>query len=243
MKNFLKLLTVSVLVASCALLAVSCNGQEELSENMKYEATITGEGTNIDMDGISTLIDSRRVDDFEACDRESDYVLVTVKDYGQFVITLRGDVAPDTVANFKALVSNGHYNSTIFNKVVSGYLTECGGYTVSDDGSFIEKEADLIKGEFGLNGHENKLRHVRGVVSMARDSADYDSAGSKFFIVHKTTVDSLKFDGSYAAFGFVVAGMDVVDAIVTCEAFGPENYKRPVNDIVVESMEFVQLKK
>ena len=66
-----------------------------------------------------------------------------------------------------------------------------------------------IKGEFRGNGVENNLSHTRGAVSMAR-SQDYNSASSQFFIVHE---DSTFLDGSYAAFGYVTEGMEVVDAI------------------------------
>jgi peptidyl-prolyl cis-trans isomerase B (cyclophilin B) len=247
MKKILKFLILTLLVAAMAICAVSCNEndktEENDNENLRYESKLTGEGTEIDMDAVVTLIDSRRVDDFVACDKKSDYVLVTVKDYGQFVITLRGDVAPETVKNFKKLVANGHYNSTVFNTVTKNFVIEGGGYSLSEDGAFVEKKADTVKGEFGTNGHENNLRHMRGVVSMARSADDPDSASSKFFIVQNTSVSSLKLDGSNAAFGFVVAGMEVVDAIANCESFGPEGYKRPVEDVIIESMAFVMLKK
>lgn len=67
-----------------------------------------------------------------------------------------------------------------------------------------------IKGEFASNGVENNISHVRGVISMAR-SNDPNSATSQFFIVHQ---DSTFLDGSYAAFGHVTEGMEVVDKIV-----------------------------
>ena len=247
MKKVFKLGVIALLAVSMALCMFSCTkddvAEEENTENLKYESKVTGEGTEIDMEAVVTLVDSRRVDDFVASDKESDYVLVTVKDYGQFVITLRGDVAPETVKNFKSLVSKGHYNSTVFNTVTKGFVVEGGAYSLSDDGSFVEKKADTIKGEFGSNGHENNLRHMRGVVSMARDAGDPNSASAKFFIVHATSVSSLKLDGSNASFGFVIAGMEVVDAIAECEAYGPDGYTRPVDDIVIESMSFVKLKK
>ena len=72
-----------------------------------------------------------------------------------------------------------------------------------------------IVGEFSANGHENPISHERGVISMAR-SRDYDSASSQFFIMH---ADADYLDGQYAAFGHVIEGMDVVDAV--CEAAQP----------------------
>ena len=68
---------------------------------------------------------------------------------------------------------------------------------------------NTIIGEFVANGVDNTLSHVRGVISMAR-SQDFNSASSQFFIVHE---DSTFLDGQYVAFGEVVSGMDVVDAI------------------------------
>ena len=73
-----------------------------------------------------------------------------------------------------------------------------------------------IKGEFAANGHENNISHKRGVISMARNGYSYDSGSSQFFIVHE---NATQLDGSYAAFGYVVEGMHVVD--VVCEDSKP----------------------
>lgn len=69
-----------------------------------------------------------------------------------------------------------------------------------------------IKGEFAQNGFDNGLRHTAGVLSMARAMSP-NSAGSQFFIMHK---DSPHLDGSYAAFGMIIDGMDVVNKIAEC---------------------------
>ena len=80
-----------------------------------------------------------------------------------------------------------------------------------------------IKGEFAANGVQNDLKHTRGVISMAR-AMSYDSAGSQFFIMH---ADAPHLDGQYAAFGEVIEGMDVVDAIA---ATATGSNDRPVTD-------------
>ena len=76
---------------------------------------------------------------------------------------------------------------------------------------------------------------------MARTSVP-NSASSQFFIVHETNETSANLNGDYAAFGYVLAGMNVVDAIATCEVFGEANAPMPFKDIVIESASFVEPK-
>mgnify|MGYP000543295108 CR=1 FL=1 len=121
-------------------------------------------------------------------------------------IELYPDVAPITVANFEKLVKEGFYDGLIFHRVISGFMIQGGDPTGTGMGGAKEK----IKGEFLANGVRNDLKHTRGVISMAR-SAMPNSASSQFFIMHQ---DAPHLDGQYAAFGKVVEGMDVVDAIV-----------------------------
>lgn len=84
-----------------------------------------------------------------------------------------------------------------------------------------------IKGEFAANGVENPIKHVRGVISMAR-AQDPNSAGSQFFIMH---ADAPYLDGQYAAFGKVVSGMEVVDQIADAVT---DYSDRPYDDIVMK---------
>ena len=86
-----------------------------------------------------------------------------------------------------------------------------------------------IKGEFSQNGFENELSHLRGTISMAR-SMDPNSGGSQFFITHK---DRLDLDGSYAAFGRVVDGIETVDRIANIRTVADD---RPYKDIVIKSI-------
>ncbi len=113
--------------------------------------------------------------------------------------------APNSVENFKSLAGAGFYNGLCFHRVISGFMIQGG----CPSGSGTGGPGYAIKGEFAANGVNNTLSHTRGVVSMAR-AAGHDTAGSQFFIVHE---DAKFLDGQYAAFGRVVEGMDVVDAI------------------------------
>ena len=127
------------------------------------------------------------------------------------VITLELDAsaAPITVANFEKLVKEGFYNGLIFHRVIAGFMIQGGDPTGTGMGGADEK----IKGEFAMNGVPNPIKHKRGVISMARSSMP-NSASSQFFIMHE---DAPHLDGSYAAFGHVTSGIEVVDEIANCE--------------------------
>ena len=115
------------------------------------------------------------------------------------------EIAPNTVNNFVSLVKQGYYNGLIFHRVINGFMIQGG----CPEGSGMGGPGYSIKGEFSQNGFENNLKHTEGVLSMARSMMP-DSAGSQFFIMHKT---SPHLDGAYAAFGKVTEGMDVVNRI------------------------------
>jgi peptidyl-prolyl cis-trans isomerase B (cyclophilin B) len=119
------------------------------------------------------------------------------------------DIAPITVQNFTDLARRGFYDGLIFHRVIPGFMIQGG----CPEGSGTGGPGRQIKGEFAQNGVPNSLRHVKGVLSMAR-SGHPDSAGSQFFIM----VDAAAhLDGSYAAFGRLVAGQDVADRIAAAE--------------------------
>ena len=115
------------------------------------------------------------------------------------------EVAPNTVNNFISLVKSGFYDGLIFHRVIPGFMIQGG----DPDGNGTGGPGYSIKGEFTRNGFKNDLKHDRGVLSMARTMMP-NSAGSQFFIMHK---NSPHLDGQYAAFGKVLEGMEVVDAI------------------------------
>ena len=110
------------------------------------------------------------------------------------------EVAPNTVNNFVSLVKKGYYDGLIFHRVINGFMIQ---------GGCREVTGYSIKGEFAQNGYANELAHTEGVLSMAR-AMHPDSAGSQFFIMHKAAPH---LDGSYAAFGKIIEGMDIVNKI------------------------------
>lgn len=114
-------------------------------------------------------------------------------------------IAPNTVNNFISLVKKGFYDGLIFHRVIKGFMIQGG----DPDGIGTGGPGYSISGEFSENGFQNDLLHTTGVLSMAR-AMDPDSAGSQFFIMHK---NAPHLDGSYAAFGKVIEGMEVVDEI------------------------------
>ncbi len=134
-------------------------------------------------------------------------VIIEMENGGIIKIELCPEFAPKTVENFKNLVSEGFYDGLIFHRVIPGFMIQ-GGDPLGNGMGGAEKK---IKGEFAANGHRNDLKHTRGVISMAR-AYDPNSASSQFFIMH---ADAPHLDGSYAAFGRVVEGMDVVDEIAS----------------------------
>ncbi|WMJ84090.1 peptidylprolyl isomerase [Oscillospiraceae bacterium LTW-04] len=132
-------------------------------------------------------------------------VTITMENGGQIKLELSPEHAPITVANFEKLVKEGFYDGLIFHRVIRGFMIQGG----CPNGTGTGGPGHQIKGEFAMNGVKNPIKHTRGVISMAR-SQNPDSAGSQFFIMHE---DAPHLDGQYAAFGKVVEGMDVVDAI------------------------------
>lgn len=114
-------------------------------------------------------------------------------------------IAPNTVNNFISLVKKGYYDGVIFHRVIRGFMIQGG----DPNGTGTGGPGYSIRGEFRQNGFANNLKHTPGVLSMARTMMP-NSAGSQFFIMHKT---SPHLDGAYAGFGQVVEGMDHVNAI------------------------------
>lgn len=255
MKRFTKITAVILALCALCLFAVSCDQSEgEVSDEIRasdkayydYNNSLTDKGTDIRTMFVEREIDTMKVEDFEPTDKQSDYVLIKIKDYGSIVAVLRSDVAPITVANFKKLTKEKFFDGTVFHRVIENFMIQGGGCIVvkSEDGktdTFESKESPSIKGEFTSNGFENNLLHVRGVLAMARTSVK-DSASSQFYIVHQSSESAANLNGDYATFGYVLAGMDVVDAIATCKTFGDANAPIPIQDVVIESVTFVQPK-
>ena len=138
---------------------------------------------------------------------------------GKMTAELYPEVAPNTVSNFISLVKKGFYDGLIFHRVIPGFMIQGG----DPQGSGMGGPGYEIPGEFTANGFQNDLKHDRGVLSMAR-SSNPDSAGSQFFIM----VDPAPhLDGQYAAFGKVIEGMEVADAIVSTPTGWGDKPKTP----------------
>ena len=155
--------------------------------------------------------------------------VIEIEGYGTITLELDASAAPVTTENFVSLAREGFYDGLTFHRIIEGFMIQGG----DPDGNGTGGSEQTIKGEFRENGVENSLSHTRGAISMAR-SNDYDSASSQFFIVHE---DSTFLDGSYAAFGYVTEGMEVVYAI--CEDAEPidgDGFIAPENQPVIQSI-------
>ena len=146
-------------------------------------------------------------------------VITITMDNGDVIkAELYPEIAPVSVNNFISLVKKGFYDGLIFHRVIKGFMIQGG----CPDGTGMGGPGYQIKGEFTQNGFPNALAHTEGVLSMAR-AMHPDSAGSQFFIMHK---NSPHLDGSYAAFGKVIEGMDVVNKIAETDT---DYSDRPLN--------------
>ncbi len=210
MKHLKKFL--SLILALCALTFTlsSCGDDEEVSTALDYCTYYTTRSTE---------------------GRDISYAKITVKDLGEIVVLLDATTAPITVANFKKLVSEGFYNGLTFHRIIENFMIQGGDPLANGTGGSDEE----ITGEFSSNGYANDIGHIRGVISMAR-SDNYNSASSQFFICN---ADSSHLDGDYAAFGYVVKGMSVVDTITSSrkdDANSSTGYVKKIRQPVIESI-------
>lgn len=136
---------------------------------------------------------------------ENTIVTFEMENGGKFTVELLPEYAPETVENFIDLVNDGFYDGLTFHRIIPGFMAQGG----DPDGNGMGGSGTNIRGEFAQNGITNNLKHERGVISMARSMMP-DSASSQFFICFE---DAPHLDGSYAAFGRVTDGMEVVDAM------------------------------
>lgn len=167
---------------------------------------------------------------YEETNEITNYVkLETTK--GIILVELYPDVAPITVENFQNLVNEKFYDGLIFHRVIKDFMIQGG----DPEGTGLGGSSKTIKGEFKNNGVNNNLSHTRGVISMARNSISMDSASSQFFIVQK---DSIYLDGDYAAFGKVIAGMDVVDKIANVNV---DSNDKPTSIQKIKSIRFIKI--
>lgn len=150
---------------------------------------------------------------------------IEIEGYGTIKLELYPDIAPITVSNFQHLANSGYYDGLTFHRIIEGFMIQ-GGCPL---GTGTGGPGYHIKGEFIQNGVPNSLSHTKGVISMARSGMP-DSAGSQFFIMHE---DAPHLDGQYAAFGKVISGQVIVDAVATVET----NYSdAPIEPVVIKSV-------
>ncbi len=195
---------IVLLMAALMLLSLACAKGTEASA-ASGKTTETKEDTNVD--------------------KSHPIATVTMKDGGVIQLELYPETAPESVKNFISLANSGFYDGLIFHRVIAGFMIQGG----DPDGRGTGGPGYSIKGEFNANGVKNDISHVRGVLSMARAQA-YDSAGSQFFIMHQ---DGTYLDGQYAAFGRVISGMDVVDAIAKVTT---DSRDKPYKDQIMETV-------
>ena len=152
-------------------------------------------------------------------------VTIEMENGKKIKLELYPEEAPITVENFLELVKNHFYDGLTFHRVISGFMIQGGDPLGTGFGGSDKK----IKGEFLANEVNNRIKHVRGVISMAR-SQNPNSASSQFFIMH---ADAPHLDGQYAAFGKVVDGIEVVDEIASVKT---DYNDMPKNPQVIKSI-------
>ena len=255
MNKFIRIIAV---ILALMLVFASCNGNDvvdetgESSTRSPYATDYTPEFvTNLRLTSADKTTDEYSEDVSDEVTTESvssditetqpveitahPKVKVTMENGGSFVIELYPEYAPATCANFIKLVNEGFYDGLTFHRVIRGFVAQGG----DPDGDGTGGSAETIPGEFYTNGFDkNIISHTRGVISMAR-SSDPDSASSQFFICYDDCSSNL--DGSYAAFGLVIEGMEVVDDFLLVERTlgNDRQLSKPVTPIVIAKAEVI----
>lgn len=192
------LISVGILVLVVVFLVTILFPAKDVEIDLKEDLL----GINYEIDGNETSL---------AYDSVNPVVAMYIEKYGSVVIELYPDIAPNTVNNFISLIRNGFYDGNTFHRLVPGFVLQGGDPTGTGTGD----PGYSIKGEFASNDFTNDLAHEKWVVSMARSSSGYDTAGSQFFICLDDARASL--DGNYAAFGKVIDGFNNIENIVKNE--------------------------
>ena len=172
-----------------------------LSVSFTFMWSCGGDETDPSGTGACEYLETR-----DTTGRDVKYVEMCVEDFGTVVILLDATTAPVTVANFISLVEEGFYDGLTFHRIIIDFMIQGG----DPEGDGTGGSAITITGEFASNGFTNDISHKKGVISMAR-SEDPNSASCQFFICNDDASSSL--DGQYAAFGYVVEGLSVIDKI------------------------------
>lgn len=194
-----KKIIISVLVVILIILAISVYFITKKGENSNEKQNV--------QEGAQTEQKEENKEEKSMYSSGKHHAQIVIKNYGTISLELDADMAPITVENFANLVNDGFYDGLTFHRIISGFMIQGG----DPEGNGLGGSNKEIKGEFSANGVKNTISHTRGVISMAR-AQSYNSASSQFFIMHE---DAPYLDGSYAAFGHVTEGIEIVDKI--CE--------------------------
>lgn len=233
-----------ILVITAVAVAISVVGKN--ADDTETDETLADNSNAPKMEDLD--FSAVKFENVTNTESETDYVRLNISytdrdgflRTGDVVVRLFPEVAPNTVANFKELVGDGFYDGLTFHRVYNGFMIQGG----DPEGDGTGDSGRTIKGEFTANGFTNNLRHVRGVLSMARGGYSNDSASCQFFIMHK---DTASLDGQYASFGYVVYGMDTVDGIAATkvEKSSPTATETtsPVNPVTINYATFVTVSK
>jgi peptidyl-prolyl cis-trans isomerase B (cyclophilin B) len=214
-----------VLVIVSLFVLAACEEKEVDAPSVSLIETVDSEPKT---EGSMTQMTFLPAQGFAKADEKTNFVQIVMDSGNAIVIELKPDQAPITVANFQKLVGEEFYDGLIFHRVIQGFMIQGG----DPEGTGMGGSKESIKGEFSANGVDNTLPHKRGVISMAR-TRDPNSASSQFFICD---ADSPHLDGSYAAFGTVVFGLDEVDRIAALKV---DMNDRPLNPPAMVSVFFV----
>jgi cyclophilin family peptidyl-prolyl cis-trans isomerase len=155
------------------------------------------------------------------------YHVVLETTFGKIEIECFPEVAPEHVRNFLRLAELGFYNSTVWHRIVPGFVIQGGDLSTRTDALTPEQMAKFVK---NLQVELSELKHEKGTVSMARGEA-LDSASTSFFIC---LAPQPSLDGKYTIFGRVVNGMDVVERMGSVPTFDNERPKERLDLIRAE---------
>lgn len=233
-----------ILIVSIIALAISLAGKKDNADGTETTAPLTSNPNAPKMEDLD--FSAVAFENIANTETETNYVRLNVtytdgsgfERTGDIVVRLFPEVAPKTVENFKSLVAKDFYDGLTFHRVYSGFMIQGG----DPEGDGTGNSGRTLQGEFTANGFTNHLKHVRGVISMARGGYSNDSASCQFFIMHD---DSAQLDGQYASFGYVVYGMDTVDGIASTKVQKADPTARettsPVNPVTINYATFVEV--
>ncbi|MFA6729598.1 MAG: peptidylprolyl isomerase [Eubacteriales bacterium] len=192
-----------IVLMAALVLFMGCSGGDKPGEN--NSSSNKSEETSENLLQINFNVEGNEIE-LEKYETQNPVAALYVKGYGAIVIELYPDVAPNTVNNFISLIKKGFYDNNTIHRMQPGFVIQGGDPTGTGRGD----PGYSIIGEFASNGFVNNLSHAKGVVSMARSSNGFDTAGCQFFIM---LGDAPSLDGDYAAFGRVIDGFSNCEEI------------------------------